>query len=75
MWEKKHTTLCTSAGAISSYQLKDSKSYKNGGNVPKSEIAAIVSMHRNIVRNNNQLESIVLEIFVPKKTFAKLLQT
>ena len=42
---------------------------KNGKNVPHSKITEAVLIHRNIVKNNYQQGSRVLQTFVHNKSF------
>ena len=46
---------------------------KNGENVPHLEITEAVLPHCNIVNNDYQQDSIVLDTFVPNKPFGSLL--
>ena len=46
---------------------------ENGKNVPHLEITEVVLVHCNIVNNDYQQDSRVLYIFVPNKSFGKLL--
>ena len=46
---------------------------KNGENVPKLEIAEVVLVHCNLVKNNFQHTSKVLFTFVPNKKFGQLI--
>ena len=46
---------------------------KNGENVPHLGITEVVLVHCNIISINYQQDSGVLYIFVPNKTFSKLL--
>ena len=48
---------------------------KNGENVPHSEISEAVLVHCNMVKNDYQHDSRVLDTFVPKKSIAQLLDT
>ena len=47
---------------------------KNGENVPHLEITELVLVHCNIVNNDYQQDSIVLNTFVPDKPFGSLLE-
>ena len=47
---------------------------KNGENVPHLEITEVVLVHCNIVNNDYQQDSRVLQTFVPNKTFGSLLE-
>ena len=47
---------------------------KIGENVPHLEIAEVVLVHCNIVKNDYQQNSIVLYTFVPNKPFGSLLE-
>ena len=47
---------------------------KNGENVLYIEITEVVLVHCNIVNNNYQQDSRVLQTFVPNKTFGSLLE-
>ena len=46
--------------------------YKNGENVPHSEITEVVLVHCNIVNNDYHQDSRVMYTFVPKKSFGSL---
>ena len=46
---------------------------ENGENVPSLEITEVVLVHCNIVTNNYQQNSTVLNTFVPNKSFVQLL--
>ena len=50
------------------------KKDKNGENVPKIEIAEVALVHCNIVNNDYQQDSRVLDTFVPNKPFGSLLE-
>ena len=47
---------------------------KNGENVPHPEITEVVLVHYNIVKNDYQQDSRVLDTFVPNKPFGNLLE-
>ena len=47
---------------------------KNGENVPHLEITEVVLVHCNIVNNDYQQDSRVLDMFVPNKPFGSLLK-
>ena len=47
---------------------------KNCGNVPHLEIAELVLVHCNIIKNNYQQNSRILYTFVPNKPFGSLLE-
>ena len=47
---------------------------KNGKNVPHLETTEVVLVHCNIVNNDYQQDSRVLNIFVPNKLFGILLE-
>ena len=57
-------------GSTNSKITKD----KNGENVPHLEIVEVVLVHCNLVNNDYQQNSRILYTFVPKKTFASLLE-
>ena len=46
---------------------------ENGENMPYLEITEVVLMHCNIVSNNDQQDSRVLNTLVPNKSFGSLL--
>ena len=46
---------------------------KNGENVPHLEITEVVLVHCNMINNDYQQDSRLLYTFVPKKSFASLL--
>ena len=50
------------------------KKDKNGEKVPKIEIAEVALVHCNIVNNDYQQDSRVLDTFVPNKPFGSLLE-
>ena len=47
---------------------------ENGQNVPHLEIAEVVLVHCNMVNNDFQQDSRVLDTFVPNKSFGSLLE-
>ena len=47
---------------------------KNGENVPHLEITEVLLVHCNIVNNDYQQDSRVLDTFVPNKPFGSLLE-
>ena len=47
---------------------------ENGENVPHLEITKVILVHCNIVNNDYQQDSRVLNTFVPNKPFATLLE-
>ena len=47
---------------------------KNDENVPHFQITDVVLIHRNIVNNDYQQDSIVLYAFVPNKPFGSLIE-
>ena len=47
---------------------------KNDENVPHLEIAELVLVHCNLVNNDYQQDSRILDTFVPNKTFGSLLE-
>ena len=47
---------------------------KNGENVPHVEVAELVLVHCNLVKNDYQQDSRILYTFVPDKTFGSLLE-
>ena len=57
-------------GSTENKKTKD----KNGENVPHLEITEVVSVHCNIVNNDDQQDSRVLYTFVPNKHFGSLLE-
>ena len=48
--------------------------YKNGENVSHLEITEVVLVHCDIVNNDYQQDSRVLQTFVPNKPFSRLLE-
>ena len=46
---------------------------KNGENVPRLEVVELVLVHCNLVNNDYQQDSRILDAFVPNKTFGKCL--
>ena len=50
------------------------KQKKNGKNVPHLDTTEVVLVHFNIVNNDYQQDSRVLNIFVPNKLFGILLE-
>ena len=52
----------------------EKKIKKNGKNVPHLETTEVVLVHFNIVNNDYQQDSRVLNIFVPNKLFGILLE-
>ena len=48
--------------------------YKNGENVPHLDVVELVLVHCNLVNNDYQQDSRILNTFVPKKTFGSLLE-
>ena len=59
-----------SFGSTNSKITKD----KNGENVPHLEIVEVVLVHCNLVNNDYQQNSRILNTFVPNKTFGSLLE-
>ena len=47
---------------------------KNGENVPRLEVAELVSIHCNLVNNDYQQDSRILYAFAPNKTFGSLIE-
>ena len=47
--------------------------YENGVNVPHLEITKVILVHCNIVNNDYQEDSRVLNTFIPNKSFGQLL--
>ena len=47
---------------------------KNGEQVPYLEVAELVIVHCNIINNNYQRDSKILNTFVPNKPFGSLLE-
>ena len=48
---------------------------ENGENVPHLKIIEVVLVYRNIVKNNYQQNSRVLNTFIPNKSYGQLLDT
>ena len=57
---------------LGSTQSKINKD-KNGENVPNLEITEVILVHCNIINNNHQQDSRVLDTFVPNKCLTKKL--
>ena len=57
-------------GSIENKVTKD----KNGENMPNLEITEVVLVNCNIVNNDYQQDSRVLDTFVPNKSFGSLLK-
>ena len=57
---------------LGSTQSKINKD-KNGENVPNLEITEVILVHCNIINNNYQQDSRVLDTFVPNKFLTKKL--
>ena len=57
-------------GSVESKITKD----KNGENAPRLEVVELILVHCNLVNNDYQQYSRILNAFVPNKTFGSLLE-